>query len=277
MLETLNSSQGWRRWARSPPANLATPTLPGGAVLAVVAPDGRGLRLRVAPNSNATILNNLIPGDVLTVSGRTNDTVWLQVTTARPAAGWVMAQWVTLPGPVENLLVTGVAEAAGALALPTYVTLPTPARMAALWAAARDRGRDLRAFAVIGDSNSWKPDFLKPFATPGAYQLGDEAATLQPAVDYWGASFGRVSVAAQIGFDTRKVQQAQYANNWPECAGGETPLACELRVTRASVALVLLGTNDQYEWLEFESRSRAITEYGLGQGRAARAEPETAV
>ena len=44
------------------------------------------------------------------------------------------------------------------------------------------------------------------------------------------------------------------------------PLACEYRVNKPSVALILLGTGDQHSWQGFEARYRTVIEYTIKQG-----------
>nr|MBP7602175.1 SGNH/GDSL hydrolase family protein [Thermoflexales bacterium] len=42
------------------------------------------------------------------------------------------------------------------------------------------------------------------------------------------------------------------------CQPGESPLRCEYRQTRPSVALILIGTGDQHTWQGYEQRYRQI-------------------
>src|SRR6185369_8197907 len=66
------------------------------------------------------------------------------------------------------------------------------------------------------------------------------------------------------GYSTSKVLDPALAG--AGCNGGETPLACEYRLNRPSVALILLGTGDQHTWQGFEARYRQIIEYTIAQG-----------
>jgi hypothetical protein len=66
------------------------------------------------------------------------------------------------------------------------------------------------------------------------------------------------------GFSTAKVLDP--ANAGSGCAAGETPLACEYRLQKPAVALILLGTGDQHAWHDFEGRYRQIIEYTVKQG-----------
>jgi hypothetical protein len=51
-----------------------------------------------------------------------------------------------------------------------------------------------------------------------------------------------------------------------QCAAGEGPLACELRVSKASVVFISLGTGDQFAWRDFEQNYRAVISYTLKAG-----------
>jgi hypothetical protein len=87
---------------------------------------------------------------------------------------------------------------------------------------------------------------------------------LAPTISYFKGSYSRVSSAAVGGFSTTKVLDP--ALDRGACNGGETPLACEYRVNKPSVALILLGTGDQHSWQGFEARYRTIIEYTIKQG-----------
>ena len=118
------------------------------------------------------------------------------------------------------------------------------------------------AFSLVGDSNTDNPAFLAPF-DQGSYDLGPYA-DLQPTIGYFKGSFSRHSPAAVGSFSTAKVLDPAYADS--RCSAGETPLACEYRLQKPSVALILLGTGDQHDWRNFEARYRKIIEYTLAQG-----------
>jgi len=48
--------------------------------------------------------------------------------------------------------------------------------------------------------------------------------------------------------------------------GSEGLLACELRVSHASIVFIALGTGDQFTWRDFEVHYRALIDYTLGRG-----------
>ncbi len=241
--------------AASPSPWLPMPT-PG--LSAQVAATATGLRLRATPGTAGQILRELDAGEALSLLGRSDNSEWLEVTTALGEHGWVSAAFVEVAGEVGALAITG-----------TAVEAPVAGHVSGVSAQAREiflRGQALGnrdfAFSMVGDSNTDNPAFLAPFDT-GAYNLG-EYADLELTVGYFKGSFSRDSAAAQGGFSTARVLDPAYADG--RCNAGETPLACEYRLNQPSVALILLGTGDQHAWQGFEARYRRIIEYSIGQG-----------
>lgn len=116
-------------------------------------------------------------------------------------------------------------------------------------------GRNPAIFTKVGDCMTDSPDFLYPIAA-GTYDLG-EYANLQATVDHFSSetvrevdgvalnSFANKSMAVACGFNSASPHDPTWAN--PNvCESGETPLACELRASNASFALIMLGTHDMH-------------------------------
>ncbi len=258
------------------PASPATPTAPAATSTIVLSPTatgtvtqtvsgqvietGGGLRLRQSPGTAGAILDSLAALDLLQIIGRTADNVWLQVTTAKGRQGWVKAEWVSITGDLQTVAVTGKAVDAPDTAL-TYLSGIT-AHARQIFLAGRGLGNRDYVFSKVGDSNTDNPAFLTPFDL-GTFSLGSYS-DLAPTINYFRGSFARISDAAVGGFSTTKVLDP--ANDRPGCAGGETPLACEYRLNKPSVALILLGTGDQHSWQGFEARYRKVIEYTIQQG-----------
>ncbi len=236
------------------PGFTATPA--PGAQVAVNAP---GLRLRKTPGTAGEVVRELPAGTPLWPVGRTADSNWLQVTTAEGEQGWVAAAYLDLSVKADGLPVTGKAASAAA-AMPYISGITAHARQ--VYEAGQAAGNHTDAFSLVGDSNTDNPAFLAPF-DQGNYDLGSYA-DLQATITYFKGSFSRDSAAALGGFSTAKVLDPANADS--RCTGGETPLACEYRLQKPSVALILLGTGDQHDWKNFEGRYRQIIEYTLGQG-----------
>lgn len=133
-------------------------------------------------------------------------------------------------------------------------------------------GNNAGVFAKVGDSITASDLFLSPIGT-GSYELGtyDE---LQPVINFFSQtaarnhySFASNSVAARGGFTTKFVLNPDFAPS-SLCQPGETPLACEYRAIKPSVALIMLGTNDVRVMGAgtFEAKLSEIVQYSMDQG-----------
>ncbi len=226
---------------------------------AVVPPAAAGLRLRKSPGTAGEVIRELPADTTLGVVGRTADNTWLQAVTTAGETGWVSAAYVDLHADVGALPVTGTAaNAANAVSYISGIT----AHAREIFLAGQALGNRADAFSLVGDSNTDNPAFLAPF-DQGNYDLGPYG-DLELTIHYFKGSFSRHSPAAVGGFSTAKVLNP--ANAGSGCAAGETPLACEYRLQKPSVALILLGTGDQHAWSGFEGRYRQIIEYTVKQG-----------
>jgi hypothetical protein len=128
-----------------------------------------------------------------------------------------------------------------------------------------DLGNNSQAFSKVGDCESQAIWFLTDFDRgPSAYVLGDYAS-LQDVIDYFKGSYGRLSQAAKPSFNAASLMTAMWADP-VACQKGETPLACEFRLNRPAVALVMLGTNDTPRPETFEANLRKILDFSIEQG-----------
>jgi LysM repeat protein len=245
---------------------------PAQQTLARVKADAGGLRLRREPVVGDNIVTKLSPLTPLSVLARSADNAWLQVVTPANTGGWVQAQYVENVGnstgtsasvtlPVIEQASDIARTAPAAVELPPYLS-DFSARAVEVYRFGQTRGNRPNVFALIGDSNTENPKFFRPFDW-GMYNLGSYAY-LQDTVSYFKGSFDRTSPAARGGFSTSKVLDPGHAD--PNACGGESPVVCELRLQRPSVALVLIGTGDQHSWQGFEGRYRQIIDTCLQYG-----------
>ena len=137
-------------------------------------------------------------------------------------------------------------------------------RMRLIFAVGQANGNRVDVFSKVGDSITESPSFLGPVGE-GRVQLGDYAY-LQPVIDAFlmtparqANSFQNPSVAAGVGWAAWGVLDPQLADV-VLCFPGETPLACEYRLTRPAYALIMFGTNDvgYRSVAEFEGDLRRI-------------------
>lgn len=181
-------------------------------------------------------------------------------------------QTATLPPPTETL-------APGA---PTNTPAPTATLAPANWQDwpivptvsntareiyehGQELGRDPHRFAKAGDCGGTPSWFLGPFDGDSTlYQLG-QYTYLQDVIDYFNGSFDRTSVAAQPGFNATSIFSPLWADS-TQCKPNEGPLICEIRVTNASFAFIMLGANDVWHPDQFEPQMRRALEDLVARG-----------
>lgn len=140
-------------------------------------------------------------------------------------------------------------------------------RLAEIADVGRALGSRADVFTTIGDSNTTNGDFLQPIGIDGGdlCEWGDYEDLREtvahfsvPPDDENATSFGRVSIAAFRGFTSAAVLDPFWATD-PACARGESPLACEYRVARPSIAVMMLGGRDVLGFTADEYR-QSVTE-----------------
>lgn len=136
----------------------------------------------------------------------------------------------------------------------------------AILAAGIEAGHDPHAFSKVGDCDTSTSWYLSDYdAGPVFYDLGPYGS-LQPVIDYFAGSFGRISLAATPGFSAASVLSTFWTN--PElCEYGELPLNCEYRLHDPLTVLISLGTNDGYNPPTFKDNLREIITITLEQQR----------
>lgn len=211
------------------PPQAAAPAQSAGARVASSAYGG--LNLRDAANGN--IIGNLPAGTPLTVLGEQGG--WLNVQTG-DQIGWVSARYVTRSAATEITTTNTVTQPDPAAPLPQGVT--------AIYQRGRELGNVANNFSRVGDSITASDLFLYPIGH-GVYDLGGYGH-LQAAIDFFAGStnsFLHQPIAARGGWTAADVLNPDFAPAG-RCEAGETPLACEYRTIRPSIALIMFGTND---------------------------------
>ncbi len=141
-----------------------------------------------------------------------------------------------------------------------------------IYALGQRLGNRSGVFSKIGDSITVSYQFLYPFGM-GQYALG-RYTDLEPIIDYFGRvnardgnSFVNPSLAAHVGWTAYAAIDPNNADP-DECAPDETPLVCEYRLVRPSVALIMFGTNDAgfADLSAFRYNMRRIVQISLGMG-----------
>ncbi len=226
--------------------------LPNARVLA----DRGGLRLRAWPSPAGAVRGTLAAGAWLRAEGRTTAGDWIAARTGAGESGWAWAAFVTVAGGIEALPVPDAVAGLTPPAVPitvdgaTVISGLTP-QAHRIFLDGLARGNRADVFAKAGDSITSAVYFLEPVGvgrtTLGAYE------GLAGVIDHFRAAEARdglnpfvvPSLAAAPGWSTWAVRQPELADE-TLCQPDESPLACEYRVNRPAVALIMFGTNDMH-------------------------------
>ncbi|MEQ8677879.1 MAG: SH3 domain-containing protein [Aggregatilineales bacterium] len=220
------------------------------------------VNLRGGPGTNFDVISTVQAGQTVVFVGRNQSSTWLQTLVSGGTMGWLSYTFVNVDGNVTNLPVVGAgaplpqtqtttAEQAPqntqANAMPGVIpSISGTARQ--IYLRGQQLGNNAGVFAKIGDSITASNLFLNPVGFGGARL--NEYAYLQPVIDFFSQtsardhfSFANTSLAARGGWTSFDVLDPQRAVPGI-CNYGESPLVCEYRNNRPSVALIMLGTND---------------------------------
>jgi hypothetical protein len=217
----------------------STPTLEG-----IVCDGCGGLRLRESPSYTGKILRFLPSQTRLSVQARTADSRWLSVRTNERHEGWVVAQYVTVKGDLNRVRV----YSPPILAQDQFSIRVSP-KMRDVFVRGQQLGNRADVFSKVGDSLTVATFVMYPIGW-GRFNLRSHTEKLFRVAEFFRKtaarsenSFANISLAADNGWTTRDVLNPGKSDK-SVCQPNETPLACEYRVVKPSVALILIGTND---------------------------------
>jgi hypothetical protein len=121
-------------------------------------------------------------------------------------------------------------------------------------------------FTVVGDCNSMPAVYLQRLAA-GQFDASRLEPKLQAVVQQFSRSFPRISLAAQGGFGAASMMDPTWADGaLCDAKNGMGPFACELWVSQASIVFISLGTQEQYDWQNFETNFRPMITHALEKG-----------
>lgn len=151
------------------------------------------------------------------------------------------------------LLTVPSAPASAAIDLHAYPIVPlmsgwVAARVQYLVRRGRRSGNRPDVFSKLGDSITYWPFFLTPIGS-GSLDLGgygdlqSVVATFSREGTRVGNSFNNISLGAGNAWTSDDMLDPAKAEPGV-CGSDETPVSCELRVNKPSIALVMVGTND---------------------------------
>ncbi len=251
---------------------------PPAAEAAAPAPEGLTaapryqMNVRAGPGTGHSVLGQVRPGVVLIPEARNGDASWVLAHTQDGALrGWLASLYLKFSGgsafslPLSDEILPAGAGAAPAApaAEASYAGIPlggfdlstvagidltaypvvgrATGRARQIFLDGRARGNNPHVVAKVGDCSSEHWYFLKPFAW-GEYNLGGYSY-LQGVINHFGESLAYDSEATHNGFNANAVIAPEWANP-AVCQPGESPLECEFRIHRPSVAIIMFGTSD---------------------------------
>lgn len=207
------------------------------------------------PDRTSAIVGVFIPQAKVVIEALDNSTDWmLGHSTDGMIRGWVERRYLAI-GPEVNAsdllysneimyvpTTSNLDIIYASINLNDYPTVPTHMGQArAIFEESQLNGLNKQVVSKVGDCISDNEHFLSPFGL-GSYSLGTYTS-LQPTVYYFSESLAYSSLAAYDGLVTNAVLDPLFANPLA-CLPGETPLRCEYRVHRSSVAIIMFGAQD---------------------------------
>ena len=209
----------------------------------------KGVNLREGPSTSFTPPSALIETNTeLILTGRTEDNRWYLVQTMEGVSGWAFGELLeiridpnTLPvawfeTPTAIPLVIGAPPNGN-----VQVTGEISPRVRQIYRDGLRRGNQPNAFSKVGDSITSNQPFLGAFGS-GKYDLGSYAY-LQDTIAYYDAATRRASLAASKAFNAAAVLSDLWADQF-NCEPNESPIECEYRHNRPSIAIIMLGSVD---------------------------------
>lgn len=237
-------------FAQQPILPRATPQNPGLAVLARLT---EGTEIRAGPGSTYEVVAPIPGGTEVTLIARSRVGNWVEIQTGgdlRNVRGWIQTGYVAMDGIRLSTLTVRVAADAdmNTITDPNLLRLfaapivpEISESMRVVYAQGQALGNLPNMVVKVGDSNSANPYYLVPIRTHpvelGPYDF------LQDAVAFFGPTLPEEFITARVGLNTYSLFDPSWADR-ADCTRGETPLACEYRLTKPAIAIVMFGPND---------------------------------
>ena len=238
------------------------------------------LNVRSGPGQSEAVLTRIPGGTSVILEARDVTNSWVLGHNADGSIrGWMAALYIRFTGvtlgslPVSNETVSGGGTGEGGV----YVSPPVPGggnnvnyhdvimggydpaliqnidltqfpavphatgRSYAIYRDGQAKGNNPHSVIKVGDCSSAHWYFLSPFGW-GRYNLGSYT-NLQGVITQFGESLAYGSEAAHNGFNVNAVLAPEWADP-SVCQAGKSPLQCEFRLHKPSVAIIMFGTSD---------------------------------
>jgi hypothetical protein len=240
-----------------------------------------GARLFAGPGDTFLQTDYLRQGTLLTIVERNNIGNWLHVQQVDGQTtrydGWVLRGYLSInPNlrfsqlPVNDTIADGDPETVFSPTQKLLIQMPVIPHinpiMELVYMNGQALGNQANVVTKVGDSVIENTAYLRPFSL-NPLQLG-MYDYLQSSVTFYGVSMGQPSVAAQVGMSSYVIFDPLWAKTNPNCQANETPLACEYRLKKPSVAFIGFGQNDVLVMTdeEFATQMRKIVQESLNAG-----------
>jgi hypothetical protein len=250
------------------------------------------LNLRTGPGANYPVVTVLAADTGMIFEARNADMSWLLGHTADGVyRGWVASLYLyyregfaasrlpysdeVLPAPAAPAAadappIAGAPPSAEGMApsgvAPDLESLPIVSAISgnarAIFQRGQALGNNAHVVTKVGECNSMSWAYLVPF-NQGSYELGSYGY-LQRAID--GTTFVNNSAAAGAGFTASSVLDGTFSD--PGRCNGLSPLECEYKSSKPSVAFIMLGMQDVYflSAQQYEQDMRQIIQTSLDYG-----------
>jgi hypothetical protein len=230
---------------------------------------------------------SLFSGQTFVVNGRSVDGQWVRLDYAGARTEvWILIALGTIGGELNSVPIAAANVPATTTPAPNTApgaapadtqpapppagfqpngpVIPTLSQTAlAIYQRGLQMGNNPRAFSKIGDCQSVVPYFLAAFDY-GLYNLGSYA-NLQPTIDNFSGSWARDSLTSSRGFNVATVFVPVWADP-KRCLKNESPLECEFRINRPSIAIITMETWWGGDAAGYESYLRAIIDFSIAHG-----------
>ncbi|MBI5671295.1 MAG: SGNH/GDSL hydrolase family protein [Chloroflexi bacterium] len=145
----------------------------------------------------------------------------------------------------------------------------------AIYDAGVSQGNRAPVVSFVGDETSPGLNTLAAFTVPGSAVLDDSSAGLQPIMDWYTQAaandlgiFNRSSAALRSGWQAEDLLNPANSDA-SVCSAGETPLQCEIRLSRPAVMIISVGYNDVLQGTDpaqFRASLQNIIQTATGSG-----------
>jgi uncharacterized protein YraI len=264
------------------------PAAPPETVGPVMATARDELSIREGPGTEYTEVSEVPPGATVTVTGRDSAARWILID-YNGMQGWIAGWYCEIAGNLASVPVvtpTTTPATTAPTAAPTSPPAPPPSpspavegivpsnlvltdavlsNIRSIYRRGLSYGNDPHAFSRAGDCETMSELFLRPIGRH-EYDLG-EFGYLQGVIDYYFDSYAYIGYASHEGFTAGSIMDPLWADP-SVCQSGESPLACEYRLHRPVISLILLRTQsaDAGPGSQYYYDMRAVVELTLQRG-----------